>query len=166
MATGTNGIATVNDLVGGKGLRPPLDYTTNQCPPKEVIVNGMRGIVPSAYVSNQLVKYSDVVKAITIYTLRIITTTAYSSLALFTSTGGIPNPASVYYLMVTDSPKNYIMTFAQGSGIMVNDPASPSSPVTIYNGHLYKVGVRVSLGSPWTIIATLMHVDGNKTEYI
>ena len=59
MATGTNGIATVNDLVG-KGLFPPSGYTSNQCPPREVIVSSMGGAVPSNYASNQLVIYSDV----------------------------------------------------------------------------------------------------------
>lgn len=59
MATGTNGIATVNELVGGRGLNAPSGYSNNQCPPKSVI-SSMGGDVPSTYASNQLVKYSDV----------------------------------------------------------------------------------------------------------
>lgn len=61
MATGTNGIATVNDLVVGKDLNP-LSYASNQCPTKEMIGN-MGGGVNNAYVSNQLVRYSDVTRA-------------------------------------------------------------------------------------------------------
>lgn len=59
MATETNGIATVNDLVVGRGLSAPSGYSNNQCPPKSVI-SSMGGDVPSTYASNQLVKYSDV----------------------------------------------------------------------------------------------------------
>jgi hypothetical protein len=59
MATETNGIATVNELVSGKGLNAPSGYSNNQCPPKSVI-SSMGGDVPSTYASNQLVKYTDV----------------------------------------------------------------------------------------------------------
>ena len=59
MATGTNGIATVNDLVTGKNLNSPSGYASNQCPTKADILN-MGGSVPSTYGTNQLVKYSDV----------------------------------------------------------------------------------------------------------
>lgn len=58
MATGTNGIATVSELVA-KGLKSIPGYASNQCPPKEAIVNG-GGDVPSTYASDQLVKYTDV----------------------------------------------------------------------------------------------------------
>lgn len=61
MATGTNGIATVSELEA-KGLNPISSYASNQCPPKEIIVN-RGGSVSSAYASDQLVKYSDVIIA-------------------------------------------------------------------------------------------------------
>lgn len=62
MATETNGIATINDLVVGKYLNPPAGYSNNQCPPKEVILN-MGGTVVG-YAQNQLIRYSDVLKVI------------------------------------------------------------------------------------------------------
>ena len=58
MATGTNGIATINDLVDGKYLNPPGEYG-NKCPTKALILT-MGGAVSAIYDSNQLVKYSDV----------------------------------------------------------------------------------------------------------
>ena len=60
MATGTNGIATVNDLVTGKGLYSPPNYSSNQCPTRQIIVSSMGGAVSATYSSDQLVKYSDV----------------------------------------------------------------------------------------------------------
>lgn len=63
MATETNGIATINDLVVGKYLNPPAGYSNNQCPPKEVILN-MGGTVVGGYAQNQLIRYSDVLKVI------------------------------------------------------------------------------------------------------
>jgi hypothetical protein len=59
MATGTNGIATTSELMYGKGLSPPSGYSSNQCPPKSVILS-MGGTITGSYQANQLVKYSDV----------------------------------------------------------------------------------------------------------
>lgn len=66
MATGTNGIATVNDLVVGKGLSSAAGagYSDNQCPTRNAILSSMGGVVSGTYSSNQLVKYSDVSKTI------------------------------------------------------------------------------------------------------
>ena len=66
MATGTNGIATIGELISGKGLDSPAGAgwsNTNQCPTKNAIITHMHGSVSGTYSSNQLVKYSDVSKA-------------------------------------------------------------------------------------------------------
>lgn len=167
MATGVNGIATVNDLVTGRGLIPLLGYANNQCPPKSVILS-MGGDVPSTYASNQLVKYSDVIKSpvTTTYTLAITTSIAYSSLAFFTTHGGTPSPTAIYMLVASSSPKNYIMTFNQGAGIRVNNPADPLHRVTIHHGSQFRVMGKVSYDAPWTLIATLTHIDGNRNVVI
>ena len=62
MAIGTNGIATIGDLIYGKGLNPPAGtYDPNKCP-TAYEVSAMGGTT-SGYQVNQLVKYSDVTKA-------------------------------------------------------------------------------------------------------
>lgn len=64
MAIETNGIAIVNDLIYGKGLRNPAGtgFSPVQCPTKDIIMNNMGGNVSGTYSSNQLVKYSDITK--------------------------------------------------------------------------------------------------------
>ena len=167
MATGTNGIATIGELMSGKSLAPPPgQYNSNRCP-TAYEVSLMGGTTPGGYQLNRLVRYSDVTKPIATYILAITTTTVYSSLALFTTTGGDPYPTYSYILTPPVQPggKDYIITFPQGSGINVNT-IYPISLVTIYNGAQYRVMVKVNSGSPWTYLATLTHVDGNRSELI
>lgn len=60
MATGTNGIATVGDLMQGKLLSNPENLLLTLCPTRTQI-EGMDGIVSGSYSHNQLVKYSDII---------------------------------------------------------------------------------------------------------
>lgn len=61
MATGTNGIATIGDLIYSKGLNPPSgQYDPNRCP-TAYEVSMMGGTITGSYQANQLVKYSDVI---------------------------------------------------------------------------------------------------------
>jgi hypothetical protein len=63
MATGTNGIATIGELVSLKGLTPPYPgYDPNKCPIAAEIVNLMGGVINGSYQENQLVRFSDVTK--------------------------------------------------------------------------------------------------------
>lgn len=62
MATGTNGIATISDLITGKGLKEPVfgPHDPNRCPTAYEV--STMGGTTSGYQANQLVKYSDVIK--------------------------------------------------------------------------------------------------------
>ena len=145
MATGTNGIATIGELVSGKGLAPPpAPYDSNECPVSAEIGINMGGNIAGSYAMNQLVKYSDVSRRPKTYTLSITTMTAYASLALFTLSGGNPDPAYSYTLITPfeQGQNNYIVTFTEGSGIKVNDAIYsiyPGGLTTIYNGTQYRV---------------------------
>lgn len=70
MATGTNGIATISDLIYSKGLNPPSgQYDPNRCPTAYEI-STMQGTT-SGYQANQLVKYSDVTVNGVLFTVTI-----------------------------------------------------------------------------------------------
>ena len=60
MAIGTNGIATISDLMTGKGLSAPAHgpHDPNRCPTAYEV--STMGGTTSGYQANQLVKYSDV----------------------------------------------------------------------------------------------------------
>lgn len=165
MATGTNGIPTVSELVVGRGLSAPSGYATNQCPPKTVIVSNMGGVVPSTYSSNQLVKYSDVLKAVSKYTLQITTLSTYASLALFPATG-TPNASYNYVLIQPDAPKYYVITFNPGAALPVNNITYPTQPITVSIGSQYRVWGKLYSSSSWTLVATLTHVNSNASHLI
>lgn len=166
MATGINGIATVSELIFGKGLTQPISgqpYEDNKCP-TAYEVSTMQGTT-SGYQANQLVKYSDVSNRTIQFALTIRTSITYSSLALF-PVNGIPNPAYSYTLLSSVAPKNYVIIFNQGAGIKVNNPNYPTTTMNIYSGSQYRVFGKVNAGSSWTLIATLTHVDNDKLELI
>lgn len=169
MATGTNGIATIGDLIYGKGLSaPPAPYDGNKCPIAYEVSTTMGGSTGGGYQANQLVKYSDVSKITIEYVIEITTSIDYSSLALFPNTSTIPNPAYNYTLLrrVAQGVKTYIIRFNHGSGLSVNDPAYPNNPITIYIGSQYRVWGKVNSGSPWTYVATLTHVNSSSSYLI
>ena len=108
MATETNGIATVNDLVVGKYLNPPGEYG-NRCPTKALILT-MGGGVPAIYESNQLVKYSDVTGntrefvvynwgSVPIYTIQFTLENTYYSASQVIMIGGQSIPARGGYAL-------------------------------------------------------------------
>lgn len=111
MATGTNGIATINDLVDGKHLNPPGEYG-NRCPTKALILT-MGGSVPSTYDTNQLVKYSDVTASsdlirdfvvynwgsVPIYTIQFTLENTYYSASQVIIMGGQSIPARGGYAL-------------------------------------------------------------------
>ena len=166
MATGTNGIATISDLMTGKGLAPPPGpYDSNRCPIAYEI-STMGGSAGGGYQANQLVKYSDVTKATVTYTLTIHTYyNNYYRIALFTNIGAPSVSHNSYYTYPKSvAPKYYITTFSAGSALGVNDMSA--NPVYVSIGNTYTVWGLLTSSSNWTKIATLTHVDGNKSQLI
>lgn len=164
MATGTNGIATVSDLVNGKGLSNPQNLLQALCPTR-IQIESMGGIVSGSYSHNQLVKYSDVTKATVTYTLIIHTYyNSYYAIALFPNVGTPSVSYSYYTFLQNFSPNYYMTTFSQGAALRVN--SIQGSPQYVSIGNTYTVWGLLTSSSNWTKIATLTHVDQNISHLV
>lgn len=166
MGIGTNGIATVSNLVYGKGLALIIGANMAQCPTKAVI-QSMGGIVSGSYVNTQLVKYSDVSPPPAVYyILTINTVSSWNEVALFTPTG-TPSPNTAYPLLLSSGSNQYKSQFQSGAGLTVNDPAYPNYSVQIIAGYQYSIWARQIPGAPWTKLGpNKTHYDSDYTETV